>query len=326
MDIAAVFPELAPLARTAVRLHPRPGTPTAHDSSIGGPLLWPEDEPWPRCAEHAGPWHVGFSPREVRARRSALSAGWARARDWRLSLTPQEREAVDRVGHTGRRIVQDGPVPLLGALQLFARDLPPGAPGWPGPRGTDVLQVLWCPFMHGDGVPEAHLRWRVAAEVGRPLPRAPEPDVIEAGGHLPSPCVLHPEKVTEYPAPHELPRPLAQRVHAWEESSGLSYQLALSVACGWKLGGWGPWSFCDPWPMECPDCGGPVRPLLTAASSEWDGEGDWCPVEDSAAEAAHRPVHPPLHEPTEISMGRGYNLQVHVCVTSVDHTPLSVMQ
>ncbi|GAA2417965.1 hypothetical protein GCM10010420_55450 [Streptomyces glaucosporus] len=59
VDIAAVFPELAPLARTAVRLHPRPGAPTAADNSVGGPLLWPADEPWPTCPEHAGPWLAG---------------------------------------------------------------------------------------------------------------------------------------------------------------------------------------------------------------------------------------------------------------------------
>ncbi|GFE27566.1 hypothetical protein Sliba_80190 [Streptomyces nigrescens] len=58
-DITALFPQLAPLARTATRLHPRPGSPTVHDSSVCGPLLWPADEPWPHCDEphnsHAAP-------------------------------------------------------------------------------------------------------------------------------------------------------------------------------------------------------------------------------------------------------------------------------
>ncbi|MEV2226895.1 hypothetical protein AB0E01_44760 [Nocardia vinacea] len=54
VDIASVFPELAPLARQAVRLHPRPGQPTVHESSIGGPLLWPADEQWPFCAKEHG--------------------------------------------------------------------------------------------------------------------------------------------------------------------------------------------------------------------------------------------------------------------------------
>jgi hypothetical protein len=36
-------------ARVAVMLNPRPGEPTTADSHVGGPLLWPADEPWPWC-------------------------------------------------------------------------------------------------------------------------------------------------------------------------------------------------------------------------------------------------------------------------------------
>jgi hypothetical protein len=50
-DVTALFPQLAPPARTTTRLHPRPGSPTVHDSSVGGPLMWPSDEPWPHCVE-----------------------------------------------------------------------------------------------------------------------------------------------------------------------------------------------------------------------------------------------------------------------------------
>ncbi|XKK39101.1 DUF1963 domain-containing protein [Nocardiopsis sp. ARC36] len=53
VDVEALFPELRPLRREAVRLHPRAGRPSFRDSSVGGPLLWPADEPWPVCdAEH----------------------------------------------------------------------------------------------------------------------------------------------------------------------------------------------------------------------------------------------------------------------------------
>ncbi|MFJ6783174.1 hypothetical protein [Streptomyces yangpuensis] len=63
VDITAAFPQLAPLARTATRLHPRPGSPTPHDSSVGGPLLWPADERWPYCDEwHDGPGPVAMLP------------------------------------------------------------------------------------------------------------------------------------------------------------------------------------------------------------------------------------------------------------------------
>ncbi|MFD6150516.1 hypothetical protein ACFWGF_10130, partial [Streptomyces sp. NPDC060243] len=39
-DVTALCPQLAPLARTATRLHPRPGSPAVHDSSVGGPRPW----------------------------------------------------------------------------------------------------------------------------------------------------------------------------------------------------------------------------------------------------------------------------------------------
>ncbi|GAA3884561.1 hypothetical protein GCM10022243_56690 [Saccharothrix violaceirubra] len=51
VDVAALFPELAGLTRTAVRLYPRRGETTAQESSLGGPLLWPANEPWPVCGD-----------------------------------------------------------------------------------------------------------------------------------------------------------------------------------------------------------------------------------------------------------------------------------
>lgn len=45
------LPELASVRAVTTRLHPRPGAPSAQDSSLGGPLLWPQREPWPVCGE-----------------------------------------------------------------------------------------------------------------------------------------------------------------------------------------------------------------------------------------------------------------------------------
>ncbi|MFE5712578.1 hypothetical protein ACFQ7J_17435, partial [Streptomyces sp. NPDC056501] len=50
-DVTALFPRLAPLARTATRLHPRPGAPTVHDSSVGGPRQWAPHQPGPDSGE-----------------------------------------------------------------------------------------------------------------------------------------------------------------------------------------------------------------------------------------------------------------------------------
>ncbi|MFD3553868.1 hypothetical protein ACFWWA_17440 [Streptomyces goshikiensis] len=48
-EIIAAVPGLAPYPRAAVVLAPERGEPTVHQSSVGGPLLWPADEPWPHC-------------------------------------------------------------------------------------------------------------------------------------------------------------------------------------------------------------------------------------------------------------------------------------
>ena len=320
VDLAAHLPAMASLARTAVRLHPRPGEPTAADSSIGGPLLWPAREPWPTCAEHAGPFLEGASVPDVMARRRILTQAWARPREHGTNLlTEDEKAVVDRVDD-GAEIAQDGPAPMVPVAQLYARDVP----GLPSPDGADLVQVLWCPFDHEDDgyVPSTVVRWRVAAEVTDPLTDPPLPAAVE-DNYLPQPCVLHPEEVTEYPAPHCLPEELAGQVREWEDREEQKYQYELSVASGCKTGGHAPWSFSDPFPMSCPDCGADVEPLLTIASSEWDGNTSWQPVED--AEADHPPFPGP-HEPTMLMIGRGYNLQLYTCVDVPAHQHVTNMQ
>ncbi|MEV6239129.1 hypothetical protein [Lentzea sp. NPDC051838] len=43
-------------ARPAVLLNPLEGEPTDADSHIGGPLLWPIDDPWPVCSVDGEPF------------------------------------------------------------------------------------------------------------------------------------------------------------------------------------------------------------------------------------------------------------------------------
>ncbi|MFD0305363.1 hypothetical protein [Streptomyces sp. NPDC127119] len=338
LDIVALFPELAPMARTAVRLHPRAGAPAAADSSIGGPLLWPADEPWPTCPDHAGPSHRGVAPDDVRLRRRILDEAWDRPRaEGADLLTPEEQVIVDRASFSGRtRISLDGPAPMIPVVQLYAADVP----ALPCPAGTDLLQVLWCPFDHAaDHLPAVTLRWRASADVTDPLTAAPQPSVIGNDDYLPEPCVLHPETVTEYPAPHELPEDLADRIEAWEEEQApeepedgdelddvdvIGYQYDLSVAPGCKLGGHAPWSFSDPFPMACPECGSDVRPLLTIDGSEWDGgNGSWRPVEDAGYTGLH--YRGPSCA-TQLNIGRSYNLQLYVCTVAPGHPHVQNMQ
>ncbi|MFC6598135.1 hypothetical protein [Kitasatospora paranensis] len=331
VDIASIFPELAPLARQAVRLHPRAGRPTVHDSSVGGPLLWPANEVWPACTKEHYNHKLPVSLDDVRQMRALLEAAWLRPREPREDLLdPDQRAYLDKLkaGHPAHT----EPNALLPVAQLYLRDIP----GLSGPEGSDLLQVLWCPLDHDEALPAAHLVWRNAASVGTLLTDPPEPaDVEHYGDYVPEPCVLHPEVVTEYPAPLELPKELADRLHNWgeeqeEESEegpgGAYYQYELSVAPGWKVGGWGPWSFRDPSPMHCRSCNTPYKPLFTVDSGEWDGgSGSWIPLEDreepSGPTGLRRPSDPPM-----VQIGRGYNMQIYVCPTSFDHPHLEVMQ
>ncbi|MFF0413398.1 hypothetical protein ACFYUY_23540 [Kitasatospora sp. NPDC004745] len=322
VDIAAVFPELVSLARQTVRLHPRLGEPTVHDSSVGGPLLWPAGEPWPVCVgahpeESEGDLPVSLA--DVRLRRELYKKGWAGSHP-----DDRERAALDATyeGHPWTRT----PNALLPVAQLYARDIP----ALPCPEGQDLLQVLWCPLNHEPSwMPEARVVWRSSAGVAALLTDPPLPaDVSHHGDYVPEPCVLHPEVVTEYPSPFELERALAQRIGDWceREFTGTDprylyaeefrayYQYELSVAPGWKVGGWGPWSFRDPSVIRCTACESVMMPLLTIDSGVLDGSG-WDPVEDRDANGD-----------IGIQIGRSYNMQLYYCPLSFEHPCREVMQ
>ncbi|MEU2686246.1 hypothetical protein ABZ654_20605 [Streptomyces hygroscopicus] len=270
LDVAAVFPQLGPLARPAMRLHPRPGSPSPYDSSIGGPLLWPAHQPWLYCDM----WH-------------------------------------------------EGPVaPMLPVAQLYARDVPLLRP----PGRADLLQVLWCPFEHPpEYKPPTKLFWRTAADVTDVLAAPPEPSGAEYDGYVPEPCVLAPEQITEYPDFLELSRELQQQlsdVSAWQAAGVVvddSYAIApqefygreLSVAPGWKVGGWPPWGLTDPVARFCVACGAAMSPLLTIPSYEWDDAGKgWVPYEDQARAA---PGDDSASNPPGVQVSRGNHLQLYVC-------------
>nr|BFE61497.1 hypothetical protein GCM10020063_060230 [Dactylosporangium thailandense] len=275
VDVAATFPQLVPFARTAVRLHPRPGSPDAGQSSMGGPLLWPAAEPWPMC-DGPDPYdHWGRPPAEARS-------------------------------------------PLVPVLQLFAEDVP----GLPFPAGKDVLQVLWCPFDHNPwSSPRPELRWRRRAGTGPRLRTAPPPDPAAEAGRVPDPCVLHPERVTEYPN-HDLPpqvresiRPAVARV---ERETGWEYEYDLSVASGTKVGGYPGWTQVPDWPA-C-GCGAVMEHLLTVATWEFSrgDERRWIALEDRPAMAgwdAGAADHPwrRVQNPAGLMLGDAGGISLFVC-------------
>jgi hypothetical protein len=277
IDVPSEFPAVVPYARTTVRLHPRPGAPTAERSSVGGPLLWPVDEPWPMCDGPVAYDHYPDGPGEPEA-------------------------------------------PLVPVVQLMAEDVPE----LPFPDGTDVLQVLWCPFDHDPFcAPRPQVRWRRRAAVGAGRSSMPAPDVESDPRRVPEPCVIDPERVVEYPG-YDLPdavwsqiRDAVQRV---ERDTGWDYETDLAVASGIKVGGYPGWTQSPQWPTCA--CGVTMEHLLTVTGWEFSrgDERRWIPVEDRPAmagwhwEVANDQPWRGLRSPTGMMLGDAGGIYLFVCV------------
>jgi len=341
VDVAGALPQLAPLARPAVRLHPRPGRPSRGDSSVGGPLLWPAGEPWPYCdGPHEPEGHsVPASPEDVRWERRIRAGALSRPHGdpYRPAFTPEELETLERI--RAGRPWPEGPVAMVPVAQLYVRDVPLLRP----PGHADVLQVLWCPFGRGD-LPEPVLYWRSAAEITSVLADPPEPAAVRQEGFLPEPCLLHPEQVTEYPNPLELSADLYEQVGRWsarqagqaipdsldalDEAAGPEglYRSALSVAPGWKAGGWSHWGLFDPVPQACPACDSVVVPLLTIDSTEWDDNTrSWIPYEDQDRTEPSASCLDP-QDPAMIQIGDLETLQLYACPVDPGHPHTAQLQ
>ncbi|TRV81124.1 hypothetical protein FKN01_04590 [Streptomyces sp. 130] len=321
MSVEAVFPELAPYRARTTRLHPRPGRPGVRDSHIGGPMLWPADEPWPLCHEPHPAEIQGYDPEEIRGARAAGVGPPGRPRS-------RARSAADH-----------GPAPLVGLAQFFRRDIPGlGC----GPGGTDLVQLFRCPFTHGPYLERRyHLRRRRAARTERAErllavpPRAP---LLRWEDELPEPCVLHPEEVDTYPWAEgdTLPASLIARIDAWDDAQvaehgpdAPSYQYDLSIPPGWRVGGYPSWASTGPMAIGCASCDTPMRLLLTADSCEMDGGShSWTPLEDRDPLLKGRASirgGVSVVRPTRLRFGRDRDLHVFVCPVESGHAPRWVL-
>lgn len=228
-EILAEFPELTVLGRTATRLHPRRGTPGIGDSHVGGPLAWPATDPWPVCI------------RELR--------------DGRHHGTPN---------------------PLVPVAQLWASDipdLPRSVPGT-GPyaaEDADLLQLLWCPVEHLREPlgPAVQVRRRRSADLPADLLTAAPQGDVERAEWIATPCLLHPEQITDRPCAEALPGAVRDRLPPGVASG--------FVAPGWKVGGYPR----RPGENPCPHCGAPTDLLLLVTDHEYDAATfHWIPLEE----------------------------------------------
>ncbi|WP_205326201.1 hypothetical protein [Glycomyces sp. YM15] len=324
-DLAAMFPELATLDRTAVRLHPRHGNPTAEQSSIGGPL-WPSDEPWPTCsASHE--WDSLKTLDEVFEYRRIMNLAWSRPRAGTPDLfTTEERAFLDALreperGNPWRDESRTANAPLLPVAQLFTRDVA----GLPFSERFDLLQVLWCPYDHPDTEdywPAVQLLWRDTTQsVFKPMYPAGSTQVgFEE--YVPSPCVLAPEEVTEYPDMNLLSPELRDEIKATSDQVDTFEYHDNALAPGWKANGHGAaWMIIDAYDVRC-ECGAEARPLLSATSGEMGpSTSHWTPLEDrdGAAEDTRR------YASVDVYLGRGYDLQIFHCGLDPEHPPVMEM-
>ncbi|MFI5530594.1 hypothetical protein ACIA8O_18845 [Kitasatospora sp. NPDC051853] len=314
----ALFPELAPYRGRVTRLHPRPGRPGRHDSHIGGPLLWPGDEPWPPCREPHQPETEGYAPEDIR--RTRADGSHPAGRPWPSDDGP-------------------GPVPFLALAQLFRRDIPGLAPG---PDGADLVQLFRCPRTHGPYLERRyHLEWRSAARTeraGRFRVDPPVAPLLRWEHELPEPCVLHPEEVDTYPWAEDdtLPAELIARIDAWEDAQraergpdALDYQCDLSIPPGWRVGGFPSWASTGPMAVDCASCATPMRLLLTAEGGEYDGGShSWVPLEDRDPDRTGKEsVRFGLSAatPTRLRFGRDRDLHVLTCPADLGHPPRWVL-
>ncbi|HZU55096.1 MAG TPA: hypothetical protein VFA06_04455 [Actinocrinis sp.] len=345
------FPALADYARTAVRLHPRPGSPKPADSSVGGPLLWPGDEPWPTCAEpHVGrrkaarAAQAGQASREQRdlevtrraaevARLEALGPAVPEGilRASRESLARAEAAPHAEPQPIAPEAVQaPEPTVMVPILQIYRRDVPQ----LPFAGTDDLLQLLWCPEQHeATRAPRPQVFWRRSADVVDPLVAAPGPNRFYDLGYVPNPCVIHPESVPEFPpistlSPDDadykpfgvLPAALETRIRLWSARQPERYGYpSIAHAPGWKLLGWetsGP----DADRSTSCSCGRPADLLLDAFRSE-DLGGPWQP-QGGTEFVWGDPANWEDQEPTEVDIAPDGTFQIWLCSYSAQHPPV----
>ncbi|MDQ0599798.1 hypothetical protein QF037_004143 [Streptomyces canus] len=322
IDVEAQFPELSGHRSTCTRLHPRPGTPGPFESSVGGPFLWPTDEPWPMCRT-AHKRDSGRRVADIHRWRRILDEAWSGAPDVGPSAEERELLASLETEYTVPGLGGTDPVPLLAVAQLFAKDIPDLIV----PDGRDLLQVLWCPFSaHGQqATPGLTLLWRTASGC-TPLLHPPLPQVVGDAAYVPEPCTLDPEQVLEHAFSELLPEDLRVRIEEWEEEAEeqtdeesadkghfLTYDGDHSIAPGWKVGGYATWGVTGPHPTIC-SCGTPMALLLTIGSTEWSGTNSWVPLEDRKLIGAHG-----ANTPTQVTVGRGGSLNIFSCPANPMH-------
>ncbi|MEY2230460.1 hypothetical protein [Streptomyces sp. BF23-19] len=279
LDVESLFPTLAAHRRTATRLHPRPGTPGPHDSHVGGPLLWPADEPWPVCTTpHRRAPGPGPLPLVALAQLHARDVPDLPAGPDGCDLLQVLWCPFDAHGPTGYGMYTHLRWRRAAEVREPAAERPaPGAVGFDGYLPEPCV-------LHPEQITEYPYIELLTGELGAAVEEwedAQEEAAYEAG-----------EEAEEDGDGPWLP----------------TYQCDLSVAPGWKVGGHAAWNLTGPGTMDCEACGCPMELLLTVATTEWQADRtSWIPLEDG-----------PM-SPTGVVVGNHGKLNVFACPRDPSH-------
>jgi hypothetical protein len=183
---------------------------------------------------------------------------------------------------------------MVPVAQIVARDVP--GPWWPA--GFDVLQILWCPNTHADGLPALVVSWRDAATVRGILTSPPAPvRHDEDHGYVLAPCLVRVEQVMDFPFREELPEPLRPKLQQLIKQTDPEGKDLITRLPGWKIGGWPTWHLTSPMTFACSICGKAMVLLFTIASDDTVGitVGRFGELRLFVCPDHHQEIHADLH-------------------------------
>jgi hypothetical protein len=284
------MPELAPLAKTTVRLNPRPGSAAQGASKIGGLFLWPKDEEWPRCEEHNSAY---------------VAAMQLRKEDFPEVEFRRETDLMQVLWCPNNH--QPGYCP---DVRVFWRQT--GAV-------ADPVEVHPDPTLVGD----EYLEYK-------PSPCRFYPERIieypDSFGRLPCGWENRFGDLPEVAAALDCNKRHA--VGHWSDSGNATilYQWALSTAEGTKLGGHPGWVQA-PWYPTC-SCGAAMEYLATFSSWEFDGGTwfRWLPIEERDILRAEQKLMETVNSPTNCMFGDAGEMYVFICRKCPDWPTVAGMQ
>jgi hypothetical protein len=293
-DVRLVAPELASMARTTVRLHPRRGlVPELGVSKFGGQFLWPSEEKWPVCQTHQTPFVGVLQLGETDVSEVGFRPG---TNLFQLLWCPRDHEPDYIPKHLMFwRDSKDIRSPLMAIPQpVLRKEDTDRDGGWYSPNSCKLYPERLVEFPDFDELPPAIQRQLSDWDFSR------DSDMKE--------------RFEEYLSYGDAPG-------QW------LYKFELSATPGTKVGGYARW-------IQYPDipkckCGTVMDHLLTVSTLEPLGDQRWGPVGDYG----HKDTQPTdgeeileMRHVTGLEIGDGGDIYYFICRSCTEWPTTAVSQ